>query len=384
MDNTINNYQLNQQLTIYSPSQLLLIVQLSCVTFIQQQEQIIECRLSLEVTPEIYQRIHKESLFNLKPEVRSPFSGHKFNAETDIQIEVTLQPNLLPKLLQKATNAQEVANYLINLSQQLLQTPETSLKKQDINSLLNTENWLALSVKQIQELGKVGYTTFWNYLNPSTINQPNATSDQIAEGIVNFVKEWTEANLAEATENATTEMLNSIGSVFRELVDETFTETEEEEESTSIFEAVVNFFEEDQWSFAEIEEKSSIRLVFRGEHGQYICYAQAREEGQQFVFYSVCPIQVPQEKRQAIAEFITRANYGMIIGNFELDFNDGEIRYKTSIDVEGDRLTSALIKQIVYANIIMMDEYLPGIVAVIENDVSPVDAIAQIEDIKTE
>ncbi len=69
----------------------------------------------------------------------------------------------------------------------------------------------------------------------------------------------------------------------------------------------------------------------------------------------------------------------MIIGNFELDFTDGEIRYKTSIDVEGDRLTSALIRQLVYANVTMMDEYLPGIKAVVEGELSPEDAIAKIE-----
>jgi len=44
-------------------------------------------------------------------------------------------------------------------------------------------------------------------------------------------------------------------------------------------------------------------------------------------------------------KFLTRANYGMMIGNFEMDFTDGEIRYKTSIDVEGDKLSSALIKR---------------------------------------
>jgi hypothetical protein len=69
----------------------------------------------------------------------------------------------------------------------------------------------------------------------------------------------------------------------------------------------------------------------------------------------------------------------MTIGNFELDFNDGEIRYKTSIDVEGDHLSSALIKTLVYTNVSMMDQYLPGIKAVIETGVSPEEAIRAIE-----
>jgi hypothetical protein len=69
----------------------------------------------------------------------------------------------------------------------------------------------------------------------------------------------------------------------------------------------------------------------------------------------------------------------MIIGNFELDFTDGEIRYKTSIDVEGANLTFTQIKRLVYANVMMMDQYLPGIMSVIDSDVEPKDAIAQIE-----
>ncbi len=80
-----------------------------------------------------------------------------------------------------------------------------------------------------------------------------------------------------------------------------------------------------------------------------------------------------------LGEFIAKANYGMMIGNFELDFTDGEIRYKTSIDVEGDRLSFALLKRLVYANVTMMDQYLPGIKLVLERGMSPEEAIAQIE-----
>ena len=81
----------------------------------------------------------------------------------------------------------------------------------------------------------------------------------------------------------------------------------------------------------------------------------------------------------AVAESLTRANSGMIIGNFELNFTDGEISYKTSIDVEGDRLSFALIKRLVYANVTMMDEYWPGMMSVIYGGVEAREAIASIE-----
>lgn len=147
-----------------------------------------------------------------------------------------------------------------------------------------------------------------------------------------------------------------------------------------IFNALIEFFEADDWKFSWMEGLPILRMGFTGKNARWTCYAQAREEQQQFVFYSVSPINVPEAKRSAIAEFIARANYGMIIGNFELDFRDGEIRYKTSIDVEGTTLNHFLIKPMVYTNIMIMDRYLPGMMRVIYGDVPPDEAVAAIED----
>ncbi len=146
-----------------------------------------------------------------------------------------------------------------------------------------------------------------------------------------------------------------------------------------IFNTMVAFFEEDEWDFHWLEDRPVLSMNFSGKNGKWTCYAQAREEQEQFVFYSVCPINVPDSRRGKVAEFLTRANYGMIIGNFEMDYNDGEVRYKTSIDVEGDSLSHALMKQMVYANVIIMDRYLPGILSMIYGEQTPLDTIQHIE-----
>ena len=146
-----------------------------------------------------------------------------------------------------------------------------------------------------------------------------------------------------------------------------------------ILDTIVNFLEADNWPFTPVEGQPFIRTAFQGENGQWACYAQAREDAAQCAFYSICPVNVPEGRRGAMAEFLTRANYGLIIGNFEMDFQDGEVRYKTSIDVEGDRLSTALVQQMVYANVLTMDRYLPGIMTIIYGDASPAEAIAQVE-----
>jgi len=142
---------------------------------------------------------------------------------------------------------------------------------------------------------------------------------------------------------------------------------------------MVQFFEEDDWRFSPIDGQTVLRLGYSGKNGNWQCFAQAKEKTEQCIFYSICPVKAPEPKRPHMAEFIARANYGLVIGNFELDYDDGEIRYKTSIDVEDDRLSSALMKHLVYANILTMDQYMPGIMAVLYAGTEPALAIAQVE-----
>ncbi len=147
----------------------------------------------------------------------------------------------------------------------------------------------------------------------------------------------------------------------------------------NILDTLTQFFKEDGWNFAPAEEATVLHLDFKGQNDSWTCYAQAREEQQQFVFYSICPHKTPEDKAIDMMEFLTRANYGLIIGNFELNLTDGEIRCKTSLDVEDTELTMPLIKHMVYANVLAMDQYIPGILAVIADGTSPQEAIAQIE-----
>lgn len=150
------------------------------------------------------------------------------------------------------------------------------------------------------------------------------------------------------------------------------------EKNRSILETMTSFFEEDGWRFSKLADKDVLRMGFSGKNISLRCFAEADEADQLFLFYSIFEFHAPEEKRQDIAAFITRANYGLKIGNFEMDFYDGEIRYKTSLIVEGSILTAAMIKTQVYANVNTMDKFGPGIMAVLYGDVDPAQAIARI------
>ncbi|MBN4002721.1 YbjN domain-containing protein [Nostoc sp. LPT] len=394
MKTKTKNYHLNTELTLLESSESPLTIRAVTLALTKEVHKIIECLLTFQVSPELYQRIDSEALFNLKPEIRTPLSAGSFQLSPDIQIEAILDSDLLPQLAKNAKTSNQAAAYLQKLS-----------KEQPNHPLLSPYSWYGLQVKQQQEKGETGYSTVWAYLKPSDITQNGIDGKKLNDAMFDFAKEWANNNQSATFEDVSSQTLENMTQTFTELINnisestekvvsetleeivtvfEEFTEgiSEIAEEITSednVFQAIVKFFQEEDWQFQQISGEQTLRLVYQGKNGKWNCYAKARVQKQQMVFYSICPIIAPETKRGYVAEFMTRANYGLIIGNFELDFADGEIRFKTSIDIEGDNLTSALIKHLVYANITMMDEYLPGIIAVIENKMSPAEAIAQIE-----
>jgi hypothetical protein len=115
-----------------------------------------------------------------------------------------------------------------------------------------------------------------------------------------------------------------------------------------------------------------------GTNGAWTIHLSIREDDEQLLVHSVLPEDVPEDRRADLALFLTRANFGLVLGNFELDLDDGELRYKTSIDVEGAVVVDKLIDNLVLANVATADRYLPGIRAVLEG-ADPTDAVAEVE-----
>jgi hypothetical protein len=108
-------------------------------------------------------------------------------------------------------------------------------------------------------------------------------------------------------------------------------------------------------------------------------YALCLEERGQLLIHSVRDGRIPEEHRPAVGSFVHRATFGMVLGNFEFDLDDGDLRFKTSIDVEGDRLSETLLDHLILANIAAFGRYLPGVDAVLDG-ADPAAAVADVED----
>lgn len=149
--------------------------------------------------------------------------------------------------------------------------------------------------------------------------------------------------------------------------------------SVRAFETVRQFLESDGWYPQRVGDDFVYRVRYAAKHGSLRCYAQVRVDLEQLMFYVVAPVKVPVAARGPVAEFVTRANYGMRIGNFELDMSDGEVRYKSALDFEGVELAARLVQNLVYPAVSTMDRYLPGLLSVVKGQASAAEAIAAVE-----
>ena len=145
-----------------------------------------------------------------------------------------------------------------------------------------------------------------------------------------------------------------------------------------LLDAVVEYLDEEEFDY-DVESDERVDLSFTSSNGVLVTWFSLDEEDQVVLFVSRCPVFVPEERRQAAMEFLTRANFGLRLGHFEFDLDDGEVRYKTSIDVEGDRLTPVLVKRLVRPNLVTMDRYLPGLLRVVFGATTPAQEIAAID-----
>ena len=150
-----------------------------------------------------------------------------------------------------------------------------------------------------------------------------------------------------------------------------------------IFEGIRSFlrthFEAEDLERDGEDDMISFRLEDEGGN-EWGCLALADEQSEQAIFYSVVLETTPPENRLEVMKFVTLANYGMQVGNFELDLEDGEVRFKTSIDVEGQELSEGLLRNMVELNVLMMGLYYDALLAVMRGSMTAEEAIAEVEE----
>jgi len=117
----------------------------------------------------------------------------------------------------------------------------------------------------------------------------------------------------------------------------------------------------DKKEISYFQGEGILKFDVEGERGNWQTFIRVVEEEDLLVVYSLFGYKCNTEKIQEVALILTDINFGLKIGNFELNRINGEIHFKTYLDFAGEETKEQLIERALYSNIYTMDHYLPQI-----------------------
>ena len=141
------------------------------------------------------------------------------------------------------------------------------------------------------------------------------------------------------------------------------------DDDTPIVNYLKQYFDEQQWNYNHYRPKSSdidnnnnnndsqqshyLSLRMRNKKLDCGYLFRVQEHNNLLAVYGILPFLIPESHQSAAMLLITQINYDMLIGNLEMDINDGEIRYKNAIDVEAVGMDENTIEHLLQSVIAM-------------------------------
>lgn len=124
-----------------------------------------------------------------------------------------------------------------------------------------------------------------------------------------------------------------------------------------MFERFKEYLKAVELNYSVVENETTIMFRYTSK-GNYQCIIDIDEQDKVILVYTILGSLVTIDKRNRISQLLTKINYGLRIGNFEMDYDDGQIRYKTSIDYEGIKdFDDSFVENLILINLTTTDKF---------------------------
>lgn len=156
-----------------------------------------------------------------------------------------------------------------------------------------------------------------------------------------------------------------------------------------LFVRIKSVLEKNGWkNYKYMPSNASILFGLRKQEiGSLNCIFKVDNKRGCFVMYFIRDSKLDLDIRSRASEYFTYANYGIVIGNFEMDLTDGEVRYKVSSPIGKNRgvlftsiPTRRELKHFIDISVATVVRYLKGLESLLKDtSISPKDACEMVE-----
>jgi len=149
---------------------------------------------------------------------------------------------------------------------------------------------------------------------------------------------------------------------------------------SQVFQSVINYLDSKDFNYSSYPEEKRITLSMSGKNANYRMVARVTHEEKYLQISTYFPFFVREEKfRGSVAELITRANYGMPVGKFEMDMTDGEVRFHVTHVIDGEMVSEEHIERLFMTSYYTTDRYFPAFMQHLHAGYTPEDAVFHAE-----
>jgi hypothetical protein len=146
------------------------------------------------------------------------------------------------------------------------------------------------------------------------------------------------------------------------------------------FQALIDYLESKNFNYTSFPEEQRVTLSLSGKNANYRFTARISHDGDYLQITGCYPFFVRDEKlRFSTAELITRANYTMPIGKFEMDLSDGEVRFHVTHVIENTVPPVGIVERLFMTSYFTLDKYFPALMQHIHAGYTPEDAVFHAE-----
>lgn len=149
-----------------------------------------------------------------------------------------------------------------------------------------------------------------------------------------------------------------------------------------VFSMIENYLKEDGWKYIADKDKCEFRAIVNMNNvvGELRIIVFVRENN--YTVSAFLNSSVEREYYNQVAEYLHRANFGMQNGNFEFDYDDGQIAYKTFVNTKNIVPSVEVIRDSILIPVFMFDRYGKGLIRLMLEKANPKELIEEAESIQ--
>jgi len=143
-----------------------------------------------------------------------------------------------------------------------------------------------------------------------------------------------------------------------------------------VSESVVKFLEKEDIRFSQLDDKTIYRVGFEGKSGTFVMYIDIDEERGHIECVTICPLRAAEDTTAEVLKLFAHLNWRLATGHFDIDCNEGDIRFRVGLFAGSSELDHEMIRHLVLVGISSMDMFIPIIASVIYGKVGAEDALS--------